>query len=164
MPHNDLWQTRTSDKRGAFCDVLESLQKRTNLKVYLPTFTYHGRMVWLKEEVPWGSGQQVMLASAAGRLLEIIYFCRSSRLSSGIILPLNLGVLEPDCSMEALTGSQCWVKRTAPGEGWGREVCWQFERHFKHSPDKFADQWGLMLCLVQKGVRGRGEVAPSWST
>lgn len=80
-----------------------------------------------------------MLASAAGRLLEIIYFCRSSRLSSGIILPLNLGVLEPDCSMEALTESQCWVKRTAPGEGWGREVCWQFERHFKHSPDKFAE-------------------------
>lgn len=65
-----------------------------------------------------------MLAGAAGRLLETIHFCRSFRLSSGIILPLNLGVLELNRLMETCNRKSMLAKKDCTRGGTGKGGAW----------------------------------------
>lgn len=61
-----------------------------------------------------------MLAGAAGRLLEMMHFCRSFRLSSRIILPLNLGVLELNRLMETCNRKSMLGKKDCTRGGTGK--------------------------------------------
>lgn len=78
------------------CDKPESL---TNVALPVTFWSpYRKGQTWsMGEWCSWRRKdlEEVPASSAAGHLLETVQFCWNFRLSSGIVLPLDLGVLEP---------------------------------------------------------------------